>query len=123
MESQRQELRHRDGVQIGRVPPQPPGHDQPVQPCAHRKADGRPAGRGDAGQVREAGHSHQQPAGHIAGFGAHGRDQRAHLAAAKVEVGVRTKNPQNDNKTPGSCTVPGVLFYGEMIMMKEKRTV
>ena len=87
MESQRQELRHRDGVQIGRVPPQPPGHDQPVQPCAHRKADGRPAGRGDAGQVREAGHPHQQPAGHIAGLGAHGRDQRAHLAAAKVEVG------------------------------------
>ena len=87
MESQRQELRHRDGVQIGRVPPQPPGHDQPVQPCTHRKADGCPAGRGDAGEVGKARHSHQQPAGHIAGLGAHGRDQRTHLAAAKVEVG------------------------------------
>ena len=40
----------------------------------------------------------------------------------KVRDG-RKKKPQTHNNTPGSCTAPGVLFYGEMIMMKEKRTV
>ena len=35
----------------------------------------------------KARHTHQQPAGHIAGLGTHGRDQRPHLPAAKVEVG------------------------------------
>ena len=87
MEAQGQELRHGDGFQIGRIPPQPPGHNEPVQPGAQRQADGGPAGRGDAGEIGKARHSHQQPAGHIAGFGAHGRDQRAHFAAAKVEIG------------------------------------
>ena len=87
VEAQGQELRHGDGFQIGRIPPQPPGHDEPVQPGAQRQADGGPAGRGDAGEVGKTRHSHQQPAGHIAGFGAHGRDQRAHFAAAEVEIG------------------------------------
>ena len=87
MEPQRQELRHRDGVQIGRVAPQPPGHDEPVEPGAHGQTDGRPARRRNAGEVGKAGQAHQQPAGHIAGFRAHSSDQRAHLAAAEVEVG------------------------------------
>ena len=87
MEPQRKELRHRDSVQVGRVAAQAAGYDEPVEPGAHSQADGRPARRRDAGQVGKAGQTHQQPAGHIAGFGAHGRDQRAHLAAAKVKVG------------------------------------
>ena len=87
MEPQRQKLRHRDGVQIGRVAPQPPGHDEPVEPGAHGQTDGRPARRRNAGEVGKAGQAHQQPAGHIAGFSAHSSDQRAHLAAAEVEIG------------------------------------
>ena len=86
MEPQGQELRHRDGVQIGGIAPQPPRHDEPVQPGAQRQTNGRPARGRDAGEIRQARHSHQQPAGHIAGFGAHGCDQRTHLAAAEVEV-------------------------------------
>ena len=86
MEPQGKELRHRDGIQIGRVAAQAAGHDEPVEPCAHSKADGRPARRRDAGEICKARHTHQQPAGHIAGFGAHSRDQRAHRAAAEVEI-------------------------------------
>ena len=86
MEAKRQELRYRDGVEVGRIAAEPPGHDEPVEPGAQRKADGRPARRGDACQVGQTRHTHQQPAGHIAGLGTHGRDQRPHLPAAKVEV-------------------------------------
>ena len=87
MEAERQELRHGDGVEVGRVAAQTPGHDEPVEPCAQRKADGRPARRGDAAQVGQTRHTHQKPAGHIAGLSAHSRDQRAHLPPAEVEVG------------------------------------
>ena len=86
MEAQRQKLRHRDGVQVCRVAAQAAGHDEPVEPSAHGKADGRPARGCNTGEVRKARHTHQQPAGHIAGLGAHGRDQRAHLTAAEVEI-------------------------------------
>ena len=87
MEPQGQKLRDRDGVQIGRIAAQTPRNDEPVQPCAHGQTDGRPARRCNAGQVGQTRHSHQQPAGHIAGFGAHRCDQRSHFAAAKVKVG------------------------------------
>ena len=73
MEPQGKELRHRDGIQIGRVAAQAAGHDEPVEPSAHGKADGRPARRRDTGEICKARHTHQQPAGHIAGFGAHSR--------------------------------------------------
>ena len=44
-----------------------------------------------------------EPAGHIAGLGAHGRNQRAHLAAAKVEVGAvvvgfAVRNPDEQHR-------------------------
>ena len=87
MEAKRQELRYRDGVEVGRIAAEPPGHDEPVEPGTQRKADGRPARRGNACQIGQTRHTHQQPAGHIAGLGAHGRDQRSHLPAAEVEVG------------------------------------
>ena len=87
MEAKRQELRYRDGVEVGRIAAEPPGHDEPVEPGTQRKADGRPARRGDACQIGQTRHTHQQPAGHIAGLGAHSRDQRPHLPAAEVEVG------------------------------------
>ena len=87
MEAKRQELRYRDGVEVGRIAAEPPGHDEPVEPGTQRKADGRPARRGNACQIGQTRHTHQQPAGHIAGLGAHSRDQRPHLPAAEVEVG------------------------------------
>ena len=87
MEAKRQELRYRDGVEVGRIAAEPPGHDEPVEPGTQRKADGRPARRGNACQIGQTRHTHQQPAGHIAGLGTHGRDQRPHLPAAEVEVG------------------------------------
>ena len=67
--------------------PQPPGHDEPVEPGAHGQADGGPARGSDAGEVGQTRQAHQKPAGHIAGFGAHGRDEGAHLAPSQVEIG------------------------------------
>ena len=32
MEAKRQELRYRDGVEVGRIAAEPPGHDEPVEP-------------------------------------------------------------------------------------------
>ena len=35
VEAQGQKLRHRDGVEVGRVAAEPPGHDEPVEPGTH----------------------------------------------------------------------------------------
>ena len=86
MEPAGEKLRHRDGAQAAGIPPQPPGHKVPVEPGAQRQADGGPGRVTDTGQVGDARQAHEQPAGHIAGLGAHGRDQRPHLAPAQIKI-------------------------------------
>ena len=81
-----EEVRHGDGVHMGRVGADALGHDQPVQIGAHRQTDGRPGRVRDARDVGHARQAQQQPGRHVRGLGAHRRGQRAQLAAAQVEV-------------------------------------
>jgi len=87
MEAVGEEVRDRDGVDLHAVAAQPLGDDEPVEIGADRETDGRPAGAGEAGPVGEAGQAHEQPAGHVRGLGAEGRDPRAQRAPAQ-EVGL-----------------------------------
>ena len=75
-----------DGVQLHAVAADALGHQQEVQIGAQSQADGGPAGVGHTGQVGNTGQAHQQPGGHVAGLGAHGRDQGAHAAAAQIKA-------------------------------------
>ena len=60
--------------------------DDAIYEQADADADGSPGDVTDTGGVGQARQTHQQPGAHVAGLGAHGRDQRAHLAAAQVKV-------------------------------------
>ena len=81
-----EELRDRDGAGGLGISAEALGHDQPVEIGARRKTDGGPAGIRDAGEIGDAGQAHQEPAAHIRGFRAHGRDQGPELSAAQVEI-------------------------------------
>ena len=80
------EIRHRESAQIGRVAAQPPRHDQPVEIGAHGQPDDGPADLGRAGQVGKAGQAHQKVAAHVAGLGAHRRDDGPQPPPAQVEL-------------------------------------
>ena len=82
-----QVIRHRDGVDLGRVGTQTLGDQQPVQIGAGGKTDGCPAGFGNAAEQRQTRHAHQQIGAHVRGLGAHGGNDRAELPAAEIEVG------------------------------------
>ena len=62
------------------------GDDKPVDIGADGQADCRPTGVRDAGQIGQAGQTHEQPRTHVRGFGAHGGDERAKFTAAQVKV-------------------------------------
>ena len=66
-----------DGPDVGRVPAQTLGHDEPVEVGADGQANGRPAHLGNAAEIGQAGQTHEQVAAHVRGFGAHGCDHRA----------------------------------------------
>lgn len=50
------------------------------------RADGRPRHLRQSAEVGKARQTHQKVAAHVARLSAHGRDDRAHLAPAEVEV-------------------------------------
>ena len=75
-----------DGADVGRVPAQALGDDQPVEIGADGQADGGPADLGHAADVGQAGQTHEQVAAHVRGLGAHGGDDGTQLAAAQVEL-------------------------------------
>ena len=81
-----EKVRHGDGPNAGRIAPQPPRYDKPVEVGAYRQPDAGPGNLRQAAQVCQSRQTHQQVAAHIAGLSAHGRYQRAHLAAAQVKV-------------------------------------
>ena len=55
-----------DGADLGRVPAQALGHDEPVEVGADGQTDGGPAHLGHAAQVGQAGQTHEQVAAHVA---------------------------------------------------------
>ena len=69
------------------IPADPAGGEEPVQVSTQAQADGGPAYVRQAAEVGKARKTHEQVAGHIRGFGAHGRNQRTQLSSAQVEVG------------------------------------
>ena len=81
-----EKLGHRNGVKPGGVAADAARHDEPVQIRAHCKADGRPSGLRQAGQIRHTRQAHQKPAAHIRGLGAHGGNEGPQLASAQIEV-------------------------------------
>lgn len=81
-----EELRNGEGVaRNDRVAPQALGHDQPVEVRANGEADGGPTRLCNAAQIGDARQSHEQPAAHVGCLGAHGRHERAQLAAAQIK--------------------------------------
>ena len=84
VEAAGEEVGNGDGVYFFAVHAQSFGHDEPVEVGAYGKADGRPAGFGNAGEQGEAGQAHEQPGGHVGGFRAHGGDDGPHFAAAQI---------------------------------------
>lgn len=84
METLGEEVRNGDGIAGHyRVAAQSPGHKLPVEIGAERQADGGPHRVGRAGEVGQARQAHQQPAAHVGGFGAQGREPRPHAAPAR----------------------------------------
>ena len=82
-----EEFRNGDGVPgHHRIAAQPPCHQKPVQVGAHRQADGGPGRIGDPAPVGYAGQPHEQPAAHVRGLGAHGRDPGPQAAPAQEVV-------------------------------------
>ena len=84
VEAMGEEVRNGDGVDLFAIHAQALGHDEPVQVGANGEADDCPGGFGDAAEQGKAGDAHEQPGGHVGGFSAHGGDDGAHLAVAKV---------------------------------------
>ena len=79
-------IRDSDSADVSRIAPQPPRHNKPVEVGAHRQTDAGPGNFRQAAQIGKTRQTHQQVTAHIAGLGAHGRYQRAHLASAQVKV-------------------------------------
>ena len=75
-----------DGPHLGGVPPQTLGHDEPVEIGADGQAQGGPAHLGHAGEIGQAGQTHEQVTAHVRGLGTHGGDDGAQLPAAQVEL-------------------------------------
>ena len=84
METLGEEVRNGDGI-VGhyRVAAQSPGHKLPVEIGAERQSDGGPHRVGRTSEVGQARQAHQQPAAHVGGFGAQGREPRPHAAPAR----------------------------------------
>ena len=84
MEAFREEVRNGDRVTGNhRVAAQPARDEFPVEVRAERQADRGPHRVGRAGEVGDAGQAHEQPAAHVGGFRAQGREPRPHAAPAR----------------------------------------
>ena len=75
-----------EGVDAVGVHAETLGHEEPVEVGADGQTDGRPGGLCQAAHHGDGGQTHEEPAAHIRGLGAHGGDQGAQLTAAEEEI-------------------------------------
>ena len=75
-----------NGINLEGVLVQTLCNNQPVEISAQRKAYYRPCGVSQTAEICKTGDTHQKPAAHVGGFGAHCNHNRAELAAAEVKV-------------------------------------
>ena len=82
----REKIRNRNGIDMMGISTNSFGNDEPVDIGPQSQSDGGPGSVSDSRKVSDAGQSHQKPAAHIRGFGAHGGDKGTQLSAAEIKI-------------------------------------
>ena len=89
-------IRQGQGIQHLGVPAEPFGGVDPVHQGPGRQPDGDPEGSHPHSEG-ESGQPQQEPAAHVAGLGAHGRNPAAQLSAAQHVIGEGSGHPVRDD--------------------------